>query len=391
MTKTKTRRQRGTGSIFRWKGRGPWWIKYYKNGVPKLESSKSTLHRVAEQLLTKRKNEIADGSYVEASARKVTVQELIDDLLLEYKNNGRKSIGHLRFRWRLHMRPYFDNMTAAQATSSTIARYVNQRKEQGGAAASINRELAILKRSLSLAKQCGKISTIPHIAMLKESNVRTGFLGSKDRDALANACTKIGGLWMRSLFECAYTFGWRSSELLGLKVRQIDLIVGSIRLEPGVTKNLCGRQVPLTPAVRELLSQCIYGQPPDAFVFRRENGQPVRDFRGTWIKVCAEAGVAGLLFHDLRRSAARNLRNAGVAEGVIQKIGGWKTRSMFDRYSIIDSSDISDALVKLEAGRQREAKAAEAAKRPERVEYGQNRAQDDDFGVEATAPALRRN
>src|ERR1700741_1964087 len=56
----------------------------------------------------------------------------------------------------------------------------------------------------------------------------------------------------------------------------------------------------------------------------------------------------GLLFHDLRRTAARNLRGAGVAEGVIMKIGGWKTRSVFDRYAIVCPNDVEDAMQKLE-------------------------------------------
>jgi integrase len=63
-------------------------------------------------------------------------------------------------------------------------------------------------------------------------------------------------------------------------------------------------------------------------------GKRVKDFRGTWDSVCEAAKVPGLLFHDLRRTAARNLRRAGVAEGVIMKIGGWKTRSVFERYTI---------------------------------------------------------
>ena len=57
----------------------------------------------------------------------------------------------------------------------------------------------------------------------------------------------------------------------------------------------------------------------------------------------------GLIFHDLRRSAARNARASGVAEGVIMKMGGWKTRSVFDRYAIVAESDMADAIERVEA------------------------------------------
>jgi integrase len=80
-------------------------------------------------------------------------------------------------------------------------------------------------------------------------------------------------------------------------------------------------------------------------------GHRITEFRKAWTFACERAGVKGLLFHDLRRSAVRNMRMAGVAGNVAMQITGHKTRSIFDRYCIIGGQEIRDAAAKLEKRR----------------------------------------
>jgi integrase len=144
------------------------------------------------------------------------------------------------------------------------------------------------------------------------------------------------------------------SELLALRVRQVDLASRTIRLEPGTTKNREGREVTIEcGALLELLRQCLDGKEQDDYAYTRGK-KPVRDFRKSWRKLCTASGVPDLLFHDLRRTAARNLRAAGIPEEIIMRIAGWKTSGVFRRYAIVSQADVREALQKVEKHRQLE-------------------------------------
>lgn len=75
-------------------------------------------------------------------------------------------------------------------------------------------------------------------------------------------------------------------------------------------------------------------------------GKPIGDFPKAWSAACRAARLDGRLVHDLRRTAARDFRRAGVSEGEIMKLCGWKTRDMFDRYNIIDQADLTRAVAR---------------------------------------------
>jgi len=129
---------------------------------------------------------------------------------------------------------------------------------------------------------------------------------------------------------------------------QLDLRAGTLRLEVGTTKNDDGRVVKLTAELRAQVAAQIDRIKaverktgwiiPYLFPYlsgRRRLGERRRDFRKAWATACRNAGAPGMLRHDFRRTAVRNLVNAGVPERVAMTITGHKTRAVFDRYHIV--------------------------------------------------------
>jgi integrase len=343
-------RRRGTGCVYL---RGKvYWVKYHRNGKAFAESAKTTDHEKAEKFLQRRLAQVITGTFIGPRAERIKVVELADDFLREYRINGRKSMDDAETRWKLHLKPVFGHLRAVQVSTDHFNKYVDDRQQAGASNATINRELAALKRMFTLGAQATpqKVTRIPHFPHLEERNVRKGFVEDAQYVALATACANIG-LWLRGLFECGYTYGWRVSELLGLRVNQVNIAGGTIRLNPGETKNDDARTVKMSAGVKALLMALIAGKPPGDFVFTRE-GKVVRDFRGAWEAATTAAGVPDLLFHDLRRTAVRNMVRAGIPERVAMSISGHKTRSVFERYNIVSERDLDDAVRKLEVRRE---------------------------------------
>lgn len=386
--KRKLRRTRGSGSLFRKGTSRTWVIQYYKDDPARgkrirvREYTGLSSRDDAQKLLNTRLYQVDRGELFETRKQAVRIADLFTDLKAHTLNNSgsKRGANNVDWRWK-HLQALFANMLAANLRTDDLIHYTRQRQEQGAANATINRELATLRCALNLGKRSSKVRLVPYFPMLKENNVRRGFVEDADFAKMIAGATE---LWVRTFLEMAYTYGWRVSELLGLRVRSVSIPNRTVRLDTGTTKNGEGREVRMTPKVTELLRLAVVGKKPDDYLFTRASkngkpGRPISDFRLTWAKLCVQAGLGeflcrncgqpvgakkkcgecgskkrkyrGLIVHDLRRSAAKAARRAGVPESVIMATGGWKTPAMFRRYAIVSSTEQREFVEKLERAR----------------------------------------
>ncbi|MBW2341817.1 MAG: tyrosine-type recombinase/integrase [Deltaproteobacteria bacterium] len=336
------------GSLYQRGKKGIWWVQYYDgHGKAIRESAKTTKKTEAERLLKKREGDIAEGKNPGLYFDRVKFDELAEDFLSDYRINQKKSLVRAH-RSIGHLKETFGGARITQITTPKIQAYIEQRLDQGAANASINRELAALKRMLNLgAKQTpAKVDRVPYIPMLKESNTRKGFFEHGDFLALREALPS----YLKGFVTFAYKTGWRVSEIRDLKWNQVDREQGIVRLEPGESKNDEGRTVYLDSELKEVFAhQWDMRDNLIPFVFlNREHTDKIKDFRFAWHKAFETANIPKRLFHDFRRTAVRNLVRSGVSERVAMQISGHKTRSIFDRYNIVSDSDLRLAANRLE-------------------------------------------
>lgn len=367
-TGKKARRGKGDGSVFRpaYRNRdggvresAVWWIQYQRNGERIRESSGSKNRRDAVTLLHQRLTDISRGKPVGPDLARTRFEDLATLISDDYRINGRRSERRL-VQSLAHLRRHFAGWSAASIRTDEVSAYTRQRIDQGATNATVNRELAALKRAFRLARISGRVGDTPHIAMLREATPRRGFF---EADELQRVCEHLAPD-LRPIVQVAYLTGWRvPSEVLTRQWKHVDFKGGFLRLDPGETKNGDGRMFPLTTELRAILEE--QRQRTDAleaaegrivpWVFWRERGPGVPEagvraalFRRAWIRACAAAGLPGRILHDFRRTAVRNLERRGVSRTAAMALVGHKTESIYRRYAIVDESTLREAAAKLD-------------------------------------------
>jgi integrase len=338
----------GTGRLYQ---RGEtWWVDYGFRGQRHRESTGSTKKADAVKLLRKRMAEMAAGK-VMRNEEKVTLAEILELVVADYIAQDRRSLRRLKLAIR-HVQDFFGPARALDVTTTRMNRYVDSRLAEGAARATVQQELAALKRAFRLAVKYGELSRMPSVPSLEANNTREGYFTDADMARLLPALPE----YLRPVAEFAFLTGWRKGELVGLTWANVDFAAGAVRLAPGTTKNGKARTFPFDalPPLQALL----HAQREHTSVLEREQGRiiphvfhragrPVGDFKRAWASALKRARLEGMLFHDFRRSAVMNLEAAGVARSVAMTLTGHLTESVYTRYAIVDNAAQHEGVAKL--------------------------------------------
>jgi integrase len=308
-------------------------------------------------VLQDRLSDIRKGRFDPPDARKLTLKNVIDDLLKHYEVNERRS--HRRAASAVkHVTEFFGERSKVKAISTAaLERYVSARKTDGVANATIRYELALARRGLNLKARAGEIEKVPAFPQLVVDNARTGFFEEGEYRVLLKHLPSD----LQPVVTFAYWTGWRiRSEVLTLRWSQVDLRAGTVRLEPGTTKNKEGRTFPfdavpeLATVIRQQWRKAKDLEVVPTHVFFRESGRTKggaitgdRYWRGAWANACAKGRLVGVIPHDFRRTAVRNLERQGVSRSVAMKLVGHKTEAMYRRYAIVSEGDLREGVAKL--------------------------------------------
>ena len=337
----------GLGKLYKLPGSSNFYFRYQRRHVSTRTRKRAEAERFRAAYIGKRVAEPANRG-----PENVTVADLLGAVHAKYEMEGLRSLKSLEARLRLHLLPALDHLRAVEFTTDHRTRYIRRRRNEGASDSTINRELETLRHAFILGAEAypPKVLKVPKIRLIPGAdNPREGFLEPKDYERLRDALEQP----VRLMFIIGYHIGWRAGKILDLTWDQVQLDKRIILPPPREASNKWVGPAPIYGDLRVALTAAAERRdefPNCPWVLHRV-GQKVVNYKQAWAKGIKAANLPGLLFHDLRRTAVRNMLDAGIDQGRIMRIIGHRSLSIFLRYRIVSVSDVQRTAEQLEKAR----------------------------------------
>ena len=329
---------------------GTYWMRFRFGGRFVHESTRTTSKTAATRAEEQRRRELVDKwNRIEKRSLPPTLTEAAKRW--QSKRTALASDTRERYEAALeHVNASLGNMLVCEIEATDIAAYQKARLAQKAAGATINKEMACLS---SILGEYGLWESLRRDVKRLEENEEAGRALSRDEEKrLLECASAIGrhqGNWtpLYTVTILGLNTGMRHKEIRTLKWKNLDLENKVLRVAESKTEAGKGRPIPLTQPAWASLDTWASRFPrrkTDDFVFPAcENGQvdsrrPIANWRTAWRRVCREAGLVNLRFHDLRHTAATKLLEQGTPYAVVAQILGWSASTavrMANRYGHI--------------------------------------------------------
>ena len=280
-----------------------WWMSFMYQGQQVRRSTGTTDKRLAEAILGQVRVQIVEGRFFEKQeVQHRTLKELMDRYATEHaarRANHRRELTSVK-----NLKAFFGNPTLDQITPKRIVAYKNQRYTDGVKPATMNRELATLKKAFNLARREWEWCTdnpVCRVSMEKENNSRDRWLTVEEEQRLLPAAAP----WLRELIVFAIYTGMRMGEILALTWTGVDLFRRTVTVFR--SKNGERRTIPASTTVLDLLKHKYATRPGTAdIVFHSESQTPLdgSNIRRALNIALDSAKIQDLHFHDLRHTFA---------------------------------------------------------------------------------------
>jgi len=353
------------GSVFK-RPRSPYWqIKYRVDGKWRYESTATEKRADAERLLAFKVYEASAGLLPGTA----TFELIVEHFLRDASARGLRSVARLRRATRPLLKR-LEGYRAEQIDRARWLKYLDERKQEA-ALDTVHLELSVARRAYKVARADGLVRAVPDIPQVRHLRVRAGFIEPRDWARVREHLRPD----FRDAGDFALSCGAREMEVLALKWADIEHNARMVHLRS--TKTDRPRKIPYAaiPQLAAVIERRLDARAklervgiisPWVFCFEEpvkirgrlyhRAGDPLFKasgerglhsmLRANLAAACARAGLPSLLFHDFRRSAARNFERAGVPRSVARMIGGWSNR-IYDRYAIGAESELEPAMAQV--------------------------------------------
>lgn len=222
----------------------------------------------------------------------------------------------------------FKDVPLQQIDEDKIVSAILKKRKEGAMNATCNRYLAVLRATLRAAHQRKWIMRVPTFKLYAEPKERVRWLTDDEMTRLLEACP----LKWRGMIRVSLATGLRQSNVRAMRWEWVDLERSTLCIPGEFFKNGKDFAIPLSADAADAIRENI-GKHRE-FVFVNEYGRPIAEISSkTWANTLRQAGIEDFRWHDLRHTWASRMAQAGVPTQALQKLGGWQSVAMVNKYA----------------------------------------------------------